>query len=120
MDRLKTKNKNKKQKSVRSNNLTAQGVQYIWLDIGSQFRCPETVFDGHELALLRYAEKLTLRPGEMVEADVQELRDNGLDDGQILEANQIIGYFNYVNRCLNGLGVSTENDVVGYYASDDD
>ena len=44
MDRLKTKNKNKKQKSVRSNNLTAQGVQYIWLDIGSQFRCPETVF----------------------------------------------------------------------------
>ena len=30
--------------------------------------------------------------------------------------NQIIGYFNYVNRCLNGLGVTTDGDVVGYYA----
>jgi len=38
--------------------------------------------------------------------------------GEILEANQIIGYFNYVNRCLNGLGVTTDGDVVGYYASD--
>ena len=29
---------------------------------------------------------------------------------------QIVGYFNYVNRCLNGLGVSTEGDIIGYYA----
>jgi alkylhydroperoxidase family enzyme len=56
----------------------------------------------------------------MVQADVDGLRDAGVDDGQILEANQIIGYFNYVNRCLNGLGVSTDNDVVGYYASKND
>jgi uncharacterized peroxidase-related enzyme len=83
-------------------------------------RQPEAVFDGHELALLRYAEKLTLTPGDMVQTDVDGLRDAGVDDGQILEANQIIGYFNYVNRCLNGLGVSTDNDVVGYYASKDD
>jgi uncharacterized peroxidase-related enzyme len=83
-------------------------------------RQPEAVFDGHELALLRYAEKLTLTPGDMVQRDVDGLRDAGVDDGQILEANQIIGYFNYVNRCLNGLGVSTDNDVVGYYASKDD
>ena len=41
----------------------------------------------------------------------------GLDDGETLEANQIIGYFNYANRCLNGLGVTTEGDVVGYYAA---
>jgi alkylhydroperoxidase family enzyme len=47
------------------------------------------------------------------------LRDAGLDDGQILEANQIIGYFNYVNRLLNGLGVSTDGDVVGYYKNDE-
>ncbi|MEO1155500.1 MAG: peroxidase-related enzyme, partial [Pseudomonadota bacterium] len=80
---------------------------------------PERVFSGRELALMAYAEKLTLRPGEMVEADVTALRDAGLDDGEILEANQIIGYFNYVNRLLNGLGVSTAGDVVGYYAEDD-
>ena len=44
------------------------------------------------------------------------LRDAGLDDGAILEANQIICYFNYVNRSINGLGVTTAGDIVGYYA----
>ncbi len=83
-------------------------------------RSPARVFEGRELALMLYAEKLTLRPGEMRELDVARLRDAGLDDGQILEANQIIGYFNYVNRCLNGLGVTTHNDVVGYYADSDE
>ena len=82
-------------------------------------RQPETVFEGRDLALMRYAEKLTLSPGKMVQADVQALRDAGLDDGEILEANQIIGYFNYANRLLNGLGVTIEGDVVGYYAKDD-
>lgn len=79
-------------------------------------RAPQHALEGSELALMRYAEKLTLNPGAMVQGDVQALRDHGLDDGQILEANQIIGYFNYVNRCLNGLGVTTDGDVVGYYA----
>ncbi|MEL7114329.1 MAG: peroxidase-related enzyme [Pseudomonadota bacterium] len=80
-----------------------------------QARAPQDAFDGAELALLQYAEKLTLHPGEMTEADVQALKDAGVPDGEILEANQIIGYFNYVNRLLNGLGVSTAGDVVGYY-----
>ena len=79
-------------------------------------RHPEDAFSDAELALLRYTEKLTLTPGDMVKADVDALKDAGIDDGKILEANQIICYFNYANRCLNGLGVSTEGDVVGYYA----
>ena len=79
-------------------------------------RWPEDAFEGRELALMRYAEKLTLRPGTMEQADIGALSGAGLDDGEILEANQIIGYFNYANRCLNGLGVTTEGDVVGYYA----
>lgn len=81
---------------------------------------PELVFEGRELALLRYAEKLTLQPGSIRESDVIELRKQGLDDGEILEANQIICYFNYVNRSLNGLGVTTEDDVVGFYAPADE
>jgi len=80
-------------------------------------RRPETAFDGGELALLRYTEKLTLHPGSMVQQDVQLLKDAGIPDGEILEANQIICYFNYVNRCLNGLGVTTDGDVVGYYST---
>ena len=82
-------------------------------------RDPSAALSARELALMQYAEKLTLRHGEMAERDIHALREAGLDDGEILEANQIIGYFNYVNRCLNGLGVTTESDVVGYYAEED-
>lgn len=81
-------------------------------------RSPQDVFDGAELAMLHYAEKLTVLPGAMEKSDIDELKNAGVDDGEILEVNQIIGYFNYVNRCLNGLGVTTEGDVVGYYASE--
>ena len=80
-----------------------------------QGRTPESVFEGSELALLIYAEKLTLAPGKMAQSDIENLKSSGLDDGQILEANQIICYFNYVNRTLNGLGVSTQGDIIGYY-----
>lgn len=90
------------------------------IETALQARKPEDVFDGRELALLEYAAKLTLRPGEMNEADVASLKATGLDDGEILEANQIICYFNYVNRSLNGLGVTMDNDVVGYYARADE
>ena len=82
-------------------------------------RKPEDAFEGKTLALLGYAQKLTLTPGEMARDDVTALTKAGVDDGEILEANQIIGYFNYVNRCLNGLGVTTEGDIVGYYSSSD-
>lgn len=79
---------------------------------------PEREFNGKELALLQYAQKLTISPGELTKNDIDSLKQNGLDDGQILEANQIIAYFNYVNRSLNGLGVTTDGDVVGFYSKD--
>jgi len=81
-------------------------------------RRPQDVFSDAELAFLEYAEKLTLSPGTMQEQDVKALRLAGIDDGQILEANQIICYFNYVNRSLNGLGVTTDGDTVGYYKTE--
>ena len=83
-----------------------------------QARDPGRAFDGAEQAALVYAEKLTLHPGRMVEADVTALRAAGWSDGEILEINQIICYFNYANRLLNGLGVTTDGDIVGYYKKD--
>ena len=76
---------------------------------------PENYFENKELALLIYAKKLTLNPGKINQKDFQELKTVGLNDGEILEANQIICYFNYVNRSINGLGVTTDGDIVGYY-----
>jgi len=80
---------------------------------------PESEFQGKELALLEYAHKLTIAPGEINHDDMTSLRAAGLEDGEILEANQIISYFNYANRTLNGLGVTTKGDIVGYYKDAD-
>jgi uncharacterized peroxidase-related enzyme len=88
----------------------AESVRLALLD-----RAPERVFEGRELALLRYAGKLTTDVSRMVKQDIEDLRRNGCDDGQILEVNQVCAYFNYSNRLLNGLGVTTEGDVIGYY-----
>jgi uncharacterized peroxidase-related enzyme len=76
---------------------------------------PEDEFTGKDLALLRYAGKLTTAVGKMERADYDALKAAGCDDGEILEVNQVCAYFNYSNRLLNGLGVTTEGDVIGYY-----
>ena len=74
---------------------------------------PDRAFTGKDLALLRYARQLTLTPGHIEQGDVERLRSAGATDGEILEANQVVAYFNYANRVLNGLGVTTEGDVLG-------
>ena len=80
---------------------------------------PERVFEGKELALLRYAAKLTTGVAAMERSDIDALKEAGCDDGEILEVNQVCAYFNYSNRLLNGLGCTTEGDVVGYYSADE-
>ncbi len=99
--------------------LIADEAKAAQIEAALHARTPEAVFNDAELALLQYTEKLTLRPADMVAADVAALKAAGIDDGEILEANQIIGYFNYVNRCLNGLGVTTQGDIVGYYSAEE-
>ncbi len=78
-------------------------------------RTPQDAFDGLELALLQYAEKLTLDVGRMDKSDYDKLIEAGCEDAQVLEINQVVGYFCYVNRLLNGLGVTTDGDVIGFY-----
>ncbi len=76
---------------------------------------PEDEFSGKELALLRYTKKLTTEVSSLVETDIDLLRQVGCEDGEILEVNQVCAYFNYSNRLLNGLGITTEGDTIGYY-----
>jgi uncharacterized peroxidase-related enzyme len=59
-------------------------------------------------ALARYAIKLTRAPQEMVESDLAPLRASGLGDRDIVDLNQVVAYFNYVNRVADGLGVELE------------
>jgi uncharacterized peroxidase-related enzyme len=81
---------------------------------------PERAFAGRELALLAYAARLTTDPAAITQAHIQALRHAGLDDGEILEANQVVAYFAYANRTVLGLGVTTEGDILGLSPSNPD
>ncbi len=81
-------------------------------------RRPEAAFDGTELAGLNYASKLTLSADQVVEDDIEALRQAGLDDGEILEINQVTAYFSYANRTVLGLGVGTDGDIIGLSPGD--
>jgi uncharacterized peroxidase-related enzyme len=74
---------------------------------------PAAAFDGPALAMMRYARALTLAPATLTEVAVAELREAGLDDGEILEVNQVVSYFAYANRTVLGLGVTTQGDTLG-------
>lgn len=69
---------------------------------------------------MEYARVLTKSPTDVTEQMVQELRDAGYDDGQILEINQVVAYFNYANRTVLGLGCSTDGDILGLSPNDSD
>jgi len=57
-----------------------------------------------EAAMAEYAEKLTERPAEVVEADLEPLRAVGLGDHEIMELVQVVGMFNLTNRVSSALG----------------
>ena len=59
--------------------------------------------------MLDYAVKLTREPWAMVEADVEALRAAGWCDAAILDVNQVTGYYAFVNRLADGLGVELED-----------
>lgn len=66
-----------------------------------------------ERRVLRYARRLTVDPSSVGPDDIAALREAGLDDGQVLEVNQVVAYFAYANRTVLGLGVTTSGDVLG-------
>ena len=70
-------------------------------------------FNEKEIAGLIYARQLTLEPQEADPGWLNTMKDAGLEDGEILEINQVVSYFNYVNRVVVGLGVTTEGDILG-------
>lgn len=81
---------------------------------------PQEAFEGSQLAIMHYARKLTLTPANMVRDDVTTLQEAGIDDGEILEINQVVSYFAYANRMVLGLGVNTDNDIIGLSPNNSD
>ena len=58
-----------------------------------------------------WAEKLTKTPGETSKSDITILEDTGLSQDAISDAAQVVGYFNYINRIADGLGVDLEPEM---------
>lgn len=58
--------------------------------------------------MLLYAVKLTLEPWNMERDDVVALREAGFVDSDILDINQVTGYYAFANRLIDGLGVELE------------
>jgi uncharacterized peroxidase-related enzyme len=61
-----------------------------------------------ERALCEFAVKLTHLAAEIEQADIDALRAKGLDDAAISDAIQVVGYFNYVTRVADGVGIEDE------------
>jgi uncharacterized peroxidase-related enzyme len=61
-----------------------------------------------EIVLLDFAVKLTKVPAEVRQQDLDALRKRGFNDEQLVDAVHCIGYFNFINRVLDGLGVDPE------------
>jgi uncharacterized peroxidase-related enzyme len=81
---------------------------------------PQDIFEGAELAMLRYTRTLTVAPATVTRSMLEELRGLDVDDGKILELNQVIAYFAYANRTVLGLGVDTVGDILGLSPNDSD
>jgi uncharacterized peroxidase-related enzyme len=59
-------------------------------------------------AICAYAAKLTAEPSTMQQQDVDGLRAHGLDDLDVVDLNNLVAYYNYLNRVTNGLGLFEE------------
>lgn len=61
--------------------------------------------------LCAFATKLTHHQHDMSPEDLDVLRGHGLGDDAIHDAVQVIGYFNYISRIADSLGVENETFI---------
>ena len=66
-----------------------------------------------ERALCEFAVKLTHLAAEIDQGDIDALRAEGLVDAAISDAIQVVGYFNYVTRIADGVGIDDEPEWAG-------
>jgi uncharacterized peroxidase-related enzyme len=62
----------------------------------------------NEIAMLDYAVKVTVEHCACTKKDIDQLREHGFEDVDILDIVQVTAYYNFVNRMACGLGVELE------------
>jgi len=63
-------------------------------------------------ALANFAVKVTRKPASIRPRDLAALRKHRLSDRDILDAVQVISYFNYINRIADALGIDPEPEML--------
>jgi len=97
----------------------AEALNHFWKDDYKLEQLKEnyknTELSEKDMALCKYAEYLTLDPGLANIKDMTlPLKNVGFNDRAILDSSLVISYFNFVNRLVQSLGVTIEEDVGGY------
>ncbi len=64
-----------------------------------------------QMALCKFAEYVTRTPAAVRPQDLDTLRKHGLTDRDILDAVEVISYFNYINRVADALGIDPEPEM---------
>jgi uncharacterized peroxidase-related enzyme len=93
-------------KTLRAEVLTDEQLQRVGRDYES------AGLDEADVAVMRFAEKLSTDAAAMTDADAQSLRDNGFSDRQIVDIALAAGVRNYFSRALQALAVPVD-DVPG-------
>ena len=55
--------------------------------------------------------RVTRTPDVVRRRDIETLRECGLTDRDILDAVEVISYFNYINRVADALGIDPEPEM---------
>jgi len=55
--------------------------------------------------------RVTRAPAAIRRRDVESLRKHGMTDRDMLDAVQVISYFNYINRVADALGIDPEPEM---------
>lgn len=98
--------------------LLADDIKSLKLKEGLMKGNYEAFLEEKYIAGLQYAKKLTNSLDLLSFEDIEQMKSVNLTDGEILEINQVTAYFNYANRTVIGLGISTEGDIIGLSPND--
>ncbi len=63
------------------------------------------------MAMLEFAELLTLQSANVVEEDIERLREVGFTDEDIVDIVHQVALFAYATRIADGLGVELEDSM---------
>jgi alkylhydroperoxidase family enzyme len=66
--------------------------------------------DARDKTMLEYAEKITIAPSEVSEADVERLKQAGWTEVEILDIAAVTSYRNFITRIADALGVQLSED----------